>query len=179
MALILLRHTTPRVSPGTCYGRTDLDVADTFETEAAAAFAALPQFKRIISSPLVRCQKLAQFLSDKVGLCVVTEPRLQEMDFGEWEGIPWDEIRRSEIDNWARDFLHARPHGGETVAELRARTRHALQAHYEPDISTLFVTHAGVVRALLSTGDTAADFNAQIDFGGFLTMSDPRGEIDE
>jgi alpha-ribazole phosphatase len=179
MALILLRHTTPRVSPGTCYGRTDLDVADSFEAEAETALAALPRFDRIISSPLVRCHKLAGFISEQAGLPVIREPRLQEMDFGAWEGMPWTAIKRSEIDAWVRDFLHARPHGGETVSELRIRARRALQAHHDPEVSTLFVTHAGVVRALLSTGDAAADFHAQIDFGGFLTMSDPRGEIDE
>jgi alpha-ribazole phosphatase len=179
MALILLRHTTPRVSPGTCYGQTDLDVAETFEREAEAAVAALPRIDKIISSPLIRCHKLAQFVSDQVGLPVAIEPQLQEMDFGTWEGIPWSVIKRSEIDDWANDFLHARPHGGETVSELRTRARLALEAHYDPDASTLFVTHAGVVRALLSTGDAAANFNTQIDFGGFLTMSDPQGVNDE
>jgi alpha-ribazole phosphatase len=74
MALILLRHTTPRVSPGTCYGRTDLDVADSFEAEAETALAALPRFDRIISSPLVRCHKLAGFISEQAGLPVIRDP---------------------------------------------------------------------------------------------------------
>ncbi|MEL6416224.1 MAG: alpha-ribazole phosphatase [Pseudomonadota bacterium] len=171
MALILLRHTTPDVAPGTCYGQTDLDTAATFETEAAAAREALPAFDRIVSSPLLRCRKLADFVSAKTGLPVVSDPRLMEMDFGTWEGRAWAEIERSEIDAWAADFYHARPHGGESVAILQDRVRDALDDLRGRDTSTLIVSHAGVIRAALARGETAADFNTEIAFGGFVTMS--------
>ena len=175
MALILLRHTTPDVEPGTCYGQTDLDVTATFEAEANATFLALPRFERIVTSPLIRCRKLAEFVAGRSRVTVEADRRLLEMDFGSWEGRPWSGIPRAEIDAWAADFFHARPHGGESVAILRARTRDALKDWSRKGEPTLIVTHSGVIRAALATGDTAEDFNTQIDFGDFVTMSDAQG----
>lgn len=175
MALILLRHTTPEVEPGICCGQTDLDVAATFETEAIATLAALPQAHRIVTSPLVRCRKLADFIGDRSQLAVEEDSRLKEMDFGSWEGRAWSAIPRAEIDAWAADFFNARPHGGESVAMLQARTFDALADWRQRDELVLIVTHAGVIRAALAGGETAEDFRVQIDFGGFVTMSGKQG----
>ncbi|MFN4100140.1 MAG: histidine phosphatase family protein, partial [Pararhodobacter sp.] len=60
MSLILLRHTRPMVTEGTCYGRTDLSLADDFSGSAAKIAAQLPEFTRILSSPLSRCRLLAE-----------------------------------------------------------------------------------------------------------------------
>ncbi|MEL6665302.1 MAG: alpha-ribazole phosphatase [Pseudomonadota bacterium] len=174
-----MRHTTPDVAPGICYGRTDLDVASSFEVEAAAALAELPAFERIVSSPLQRCRKLAEFISAQVDLQFDIDPRLKEMDFGNWEGRPWSRIERSELDAWAADFYHARPHGGESVAILQARVREALEDLRDQDIPTLIVCHAGIIRAALAHGEAAKDFNTEIAFGGFVTMSNTEGVLHE
>ncbi|MEM1086962.1 MAG: histidine phosphatase family protein, partial [Pseudomonadota bacterium] len=127
MALILLRHTTPQVAEGICYGQTDLSLAGSFESEAQAALDTLPEFEAIITSPLERCRQLADFIGLQTNLNVTEDTRLMEMDFGAWEGVAWDDIPRDEIDEWAEDILHARPHGGESVAMLRDRSRTALK----------------------------------------------------
>ncbi|MEM1390404.1 MAG: alpha-ribazole phosphatase [Pseudomonadota bacterium] len=179
MALILLRHTTPDIAEGICYGQTDLDVVDTFESEAKVALAALPPFQQIISSPLLRCRKLADFVAGRSGLSVQTDERLMEMNFGRWEGQSWSDIPRAEIDAWAGDFIHARPHGGESVAILRRRVHRALSDIVRTEKQSLVVTHSGVMRAALSKGDGFADFDAKIDFGGHVTISDLEGVIYE
>ncbi|MEM7493959.1 MAG: alpha-ribazole phosphatase [Pseudomonadota bacterium] len=179
MALILLRHTTPDIDEGVCYGQTDLDVLATFEREAENALAALPPFQQIISSPLVRCRKLAEFIADRTGLSVQRDERLMEMNFGNWEGQPWSDIPRAEIDAWASDFIHASPHGGESVAMLRRRVHRALSDIARTEKPSLVVTHSGVMRAALSKGDGFADFEAKIDFGGHVTISDVEGVTHE
>lgn len=183
MALILLRHTTPMVAPGTCYGQTDLDVAATFETEAATILAKLPPLRRpahrIVTSPLIRCRKLGDFIGGQLGLSVDEDARLKEMDFGTWEGRPWAAIPKTQIDAWAEDFFHARPHGAESVSMLSTRVHEALADWRASDTPTLIVTHAGVIRAALATGETADDFNAQIDFGAFVTISSLQGNPHE
>ncbi|MGB3457594.1 MAG: alpha-ribazole phosphatase [Litorimonas sp.] len=181
MALTLLRHTTPDVAPGTCYGRTDLALADSFPAEAEAVLAALPGVDRIVSSPLRRCRRLAEHIADARALSVGIDPRLVEMDFGAWEGLAWSDIPRDELDAWAADFLHARPHGGESVAELRARVRDALDYWTRPAGRTLLVTHAGVVKAALARGERSEDYGASLDFGGMVHLTDglvPTGEPD-
>ncbi|MEM1086466.1 MAG: alpha-ribazole phosphatase family protein [Pseudomonadota bacterium] len=172
MALILLRHTTPDIEAGVCYGRTDLDVKASFQQEAVTAFDALPRFEHIITSPLQRCRKLADFIAKIVQRPVKVDTRVIEMDFGRWEGMAWSDIPRHEIDAWANDFLYACPHGGESVAMLRDRTCEALRDISGENKPTLIVTHSGVIRAALAKGDRSEDFNASIDFGGHVTISD-------
>lgn len=171
MALILLRHTTPDVASGICYGQLDLDVAPGFESEAELAISRLPAFERIVTSPLMRCRKLADLIGQEKQLSVKDDARLMEIDFGTWEGRAWSDIDRGEVDAWAKDFYYARPHGGESVAMLQSRVLQAL-TDYEDDIqTTLIVTHAGVIRAALAEDQTAASFDTRTDFGAFRIIS--------
>ncbi|MEH6695277.1 MAG: alpha-ribazole phosphatase [Hyphomonas sp.] len=171
MALTLLRHTTPAIASGVCYGMTDLDVAETFAEEARAVLNALPPPDRIFSSPLTRCRKLAEHIAQSHALPLTVDERLREMDFGTWEGLPWAEIPRGELDLWAEDFLHARPHGGESVAMLTERVRAALAEWHSHQGHALIVTHAGVIKAALATEATSQGYNTTIGFGRFVTLT--------
>lgn len=165
--MILVRHTTPAGASGLCYGRLDLPLADSFETEAAAVRAALPPGPwRLISSPATRCRLLAE----RLGQPVTLDPRLAEMDFGAWEGLRWDDIPRDVLDPWCADFVTARPPGGETFTELAARA-HAFTAEIaaRPDAAqTVVVTHSGVIRALLTAArgmSLTEAFSLDVPFG--------------
>ena len=82
MALTLLRHTTPLVTPGTCYGATDLALAESFAQEAEAVLDRLPAASCVISSPLTRCRRLAEHVSAAEGLELRIAEPWKEMDFG-------------------------------------------------------------------------------------------------
>ena len=63
MEIYLIRHTTPLVAKGVCYGQSDLDVTETFIPEADIIKAHLPSnIQQVYSSPLQRCTKLAAHL---------------------------------------------------------------------------------------------------------------------
>lgn len=171
MGLILLRHTRPDAAAGLCYGRSDLGLAPCFDDHARAIARELPALARIISSPLRRCLDLAGHIAQARGLGVQTDPRLAEMDFGIWEGRPWAEIPRADLEAWAQDLLHARPHGGETVAELRTRALAALRAHAAPD--TLIVTHHGIIKCARFLTEGARAWRSELPFGGWLRF-DPK-----
>ncbi|CDS51378.1 Alpha-ribazole-5'-phosphate phosphatase [Polaromonas sp. CG9_12] len=83
-----------------------------------------------------------------------TDARLQEMDFGQWEGRAWRDIDRSELEAWTGDFAQYAVGGdGESVTAFMARVGAAFDAL--PDQGTaLWITHAGVIRAaeLLGNG---------------------------
>lgn len=168
MGLILLRHTKPLVAEGTCYGSTDLDVAASFDEEAEAVLSQLPPIERIVSSPLRRCRQLAEFIGTDLGLDIEVDKRLQEMDFGRWEGQLWSDIDRLELDAWAEDFYYARPHGGESVAMLAKRAKVALHTILEPRMTTLVVSHSGVIKSAFAEGRSPSDFATNIDFGGLV-----------
>ena len=155
MALTLVRHTRPH-SEGLCYGRAEILLADSFTAEAEALAATLTP-ARLVSSPLDRCQRLARYLAARLAVPMTLDDRLAEIDFGAWEGRPWTAIPRPELDAWATDLLHARPHGGESVAMLLARTRAVLADLRATGAPCIAVTHAGVIRAaLVAGGDPSA-----------------------
>ncbi len=99
-----------------------------------------------LSSPLTRALESARLL----GLEPHPEPRLIEMDWGEWEGRRLAELRAEfgavMAENEARG-LDFRPPGGESPRDVQTRLKPLLAELTRP---TLFVTHKGVLRAIYS-----------------------------
>ena len=149
--LWLVRHAPPLIAPGTCYGALDV-AADITATRAAAQRLAtvLPTQARLAHSTLQRCELLAQSLQAlRPDLTPKPDARLREMDFGDWEGQPWDAIARSDIDAWTAAFASHRPGNGENLAEVLTRVAAALQDHCtgaRQDV--VWITHAGVIRSV-------------------------------
>ena len=170
MPVILVRHTRPAVPTGVCYGITDLDLAPTFDDEAAAIVATLPRADRLVSSPLQRCRRLAERIGAARGLLPVFDDRLREFDFGTWEGVRWESIPRMELDAWAADFFHARPHGGESVQMLHERAAAAIADYRRSGGSHVVVTHAGVIKAALARSGHCDGWKATVEFGAWVRL---------
>ena len=170
MRLILVRHTRPLVSEDVCYGVTDLEPASTFEADATRVVDALPRAERLVTSPLRRCRRLAERIGAAQSLVPEVDARLREMDFGAWEGVPWAAIPRFELDAWAADFLHARPHGGESVHGLYERCRAAAAEYRETGLSHIAVTHAGVIKAMRVECGEPNGWKSNVDFGGSVRL---------
>ena len=168
MPLTFLRHYPTAGGEGHCYGSTDLPLAPGWETAVAETAAQLPEITRIVTSPLSRCRDVARAMAGRLGLPVVADPDIREMDFGSWEMTPWNDIPRPELDAWAADLLHAAPHGGETVAELRTRVERALAR--DRDTATLWVSHAGVYRAALACLGAEDPWNARLGYGEVVAL---------
>jgi len=168
--ITLVRHTRPDIADGICYGALDLAVADTFEAESSVVLSNLTKPDVLVSSPLQRCQRLAKKISLAFNLPVVTDERVREMDFGDWEGIAWNDIDRAEIDQWTNEFYRARPHGGESVEMLVNRVQSALNEYRNNGKHHLVVCHAGVIKAAMSNGTSAGEFSTSVEFGGVLKL---------
>jgi alpha-ribazole phosphatase len=150
MELYLIRHTSPEVEKGICYGQTDLALAQSFPEEAAKLKLLLPSsFTKIYSSPLLRCRQFASHL-DSSGT-VVTDPRLMELNFGAWEGKKWDDIPAKELDPWMKDFVHVAAPEGENFEMLYNRTEQFYKDLLKREAKRVAVVcHAGVIRAFLT-----------------------------
>ena len=63
MEIYLVRHTSVDVAPGICYGRSDVNVRNSFEEEAHKTKLQLKdiQFDKVFTSPLTRAIKLASY----------------------------------------------------------------------------------------------------------------------
>ena len=155
-SLWLVRHALPLIDKGICYGQLDVK-ADVLETQQCAEMLknVLPHGAYLLSSPLQRCELLAQsFIGLQPGLSFKKDVRLQEMHFGQWEGRLWAEINKTELTAWTDDFAHYRAGGtGESVTQFMARVASAFD-ELDPALDTVWLTHAGVIRAatLISQG---------------------------
>lgn len=81
-------------------------------------------FTAIYSSDLLRSRQTAQLLAEPLGLNVTLEPRLREMDLGDWEGMPSEEIKDrfpKELAERVRDPMNTRAPGGESPKEVAKR----------------------------------------------------------
>ena len=85
MEVFLVRHTKTAVIPGTCYGNSDVDVADSFPEEAEKVRERLKgeRFDAVYSSPLQRCRKLAAYCGYEAP---VLDSRLKELNLGVGRG---------------------------------------------------------------------------------------------
>lgn len=150
--LWLVRHAAPLVAPGICYGRLDLQADPDATQQAARSLAqALGPQVLVYHSPLLRCRQLAQALMAlRPDLHSLEDLRLQEMDFGNWEGRAWDALPRTELDAWARDLHGHAPGGGEPLAAMLARIRPALEQARDSlrDTDVVWISHAGVARCV-------------------------------
>lgn len=149
MLLVLVRHTRPKVHPGICYGRLDVPLAEFAPQDLSASLQQIPVASRVIASPTQRCRLLADAVAERDGLSVEEDARLLELDFGTWEGQPWQDIGLAPLNAWAQDIWRYAPGSGEALCDLWARVdafRQELSgvAH----ASVVIISHHGPLRAL-------------------------------
>ena len=149
MEIYLIRHTTPKVEKGICYGQADLDITETFLEEVEAIKPHLPNGGvKVYSSPLQRCKKLADALFD--GMEIDIHDDLMELNCGQWELLPWNDIPKEEIQPWMDDFVNVRVPQGESYVDLHNRVVNRFNEIVEKQESAVIVAHGGVLRSILS-----------------------------
>ena len=173
----MVRHARPIIASGICYGHLDVPAELEATQQAAKSFAetltksltqALQDNAKNLSvksipiyvSGLQRAQQLADALvlaltdvAGASGMHLQTDTRLNEMDFGIWEGKAWSEIPKEAFDQWSADFARHRFGGKESSQGVINRVLAAYQATLEQaqisnSSDVIWITHAGVIRAL-------------------------------
>lgn len=149
MEIYLIRHTTPKVEKGICYGQADLDITETFLEEVEAIKPHLPsEGIKVYSSPLQRCKKLADALFE--GFDIDIHDDLMELNCGQWELLPWNDIPKEEIQPWMDDFVNVRVPQGESYVDLHNRVVNRFKEIVDKQESAVIVAHGGVLRSILS-----------------------------
>jgi broad specificity phosphatase PhoE len=130
LTLVLTRHgLTPRSQPEQHLGQSiDIGLSDAGREQAAALGRRLVgvAFARIVSSPLVRARETATLLRAAIPEPpeVEVDPRLAEMDYGEWEGLTYgliDERDAAERARWVEDPAAVPCPDGESGNDVAAR----------------------------------------------------------
>lgn len=151
MKLYFVRHAQPLVEQGVCYGASDvLCSSGAMESAALGLLEALPRGLPIISSPLSRCERLAQTLCRLEPTFVYkTDEKLSEMNFGAWEMQAWDAIVPEELTAWTNAFASYRCGGtGQSTGIFVQRVAQLLFESAQNKEDQIWITHAGVIRAV-------------------------------
>lgn len=126
-----------------------------------------------ISSDLQRAQATASMLTASP---VLTEPRLRDMHFGEWDGKLWSElgpVDDAESDPWPDRWTSIRAPGGESFDDVVVRVREWLASLPRDGGEYLVVAHIWSIRAaaaVLLGIDAARAVGLVVDHAGVCTF---------
>ena len=154
--LLLVRHGETEWNESARYqGRSDisLSAAGLHQAEALRQRLAKEKIDIIYSSDLKRAVHTAQVIALGHDAKVATCKELREIDFGEFEGLTFEEIKqRYPHSNWltVQDPQERLPKG-ESVSQLTARVSQFATRlrRYTGEETILVVAHGGSLRALI------------------------------
>lgn len=157
--LHLIRHAESLWNvEGRYQGQADsgLTAVGAAQAEALAEWlvAAFPRVDIVAASDLPRVRDTAGPLAAALGVEVAVDPRLREVDIGDWAGRRFDDVALQAPDAVAAAArgIDVRRGGGETFAETRGRVVAAIDELVERALSVssdavgLVFTHGGPIR---------------------------------
>jgi alpha-ribazole phosphatase/probable phosphoglycerate mutase len=167
-----------------CYGALDFALSETGRAQVARAadyLASEPIFA-VYTSSLSRAVESARIIAEPSAAPIRIVPDLREMNFGDLEGLTYDQIATRNPDiyrRWMDAPTEVRFPNGESFREMRVRVLQAfaaIQAESEGRTVAL-VTHGGVIRILIAWALQMPDncvFRLAQDYGAInlLTIAD-------
>ncbi|RVT76615.1 alpha-ribazole phosphatase [Flavobacterium sufflavum] len=171
MEVYLVRHTETVCEKGICYGQTDVTLKEPYLEQFESIKSQIPSDAVVYSSPLSRCVQLANYLAPSI----ITDSRLMEMHFGDWEMKKWDDIPEADFTPWMTDFVNVAVPNGESFVELHHRVTDFLATLISENNSKkiAIVTHAGVIRSILCANSNTPlkdAFTNKVDFGAVIKI---------
>ncbi|MEX2300922.1 MAG: histidine phosphatase family protein [Bryobacterales bacterium] len=145
----IVRHGLTK-KPGVLLGQFDagLSAEGSLQARVIAGEFAHEGIERIISSRLARARETACWIARPLGLDVDTDDRLNEITYGRWDGMTWEqieqidpEIARQKLENW----WSAIPPGAESGTAFVGRVEQAWNSLIDhPATATVVVAHEAV-----------------------------------
>lgn len=155
--VLLIRHgVTAWHTEGRVLGQRDvpLSAEGVAQAEEVAANLAGVKLGEVLSSPLQRAVQTAEIIGREASIEVARDPRLNDFKLGKWTGMSYDEVAAdAEYQRFLRDPASTGIPGGESLLEIQRRAVAAVEQALSDAPSgdaVAIVTHAGVIRVLLS-----------------------------
>lgn len=156
--ILLARHgeTDWNVPPRRIQGRLDVPLNDRGREQARelAAVAAGHPIETIWSSDQSRARETAEIVAAELGIeGPRIDARLAEADWGDWQGLPYDEIAQQAhelSEHWRNSQPERRFPGGESLQDHMDRTWAALDDIAAEGRTALVVCHGGTIRCALT-----------------------------
>ncbi len=154
----LIRHGEPvHAIRGRCYGALDIELSaeGRDQMERIAAHLKAEPMDVIYTSPKLRALESARILASCQQCGWREEPGLQEIDFGDFEGLTYDEIAARDpalYRRWMESPSEVQFPNGESFIDVQKRVLRTFDAIRETHQgqTVALVTHAGVIRVLIA-----------------------------
>ena len=150
MTLLLIRHGETALNVARVLQPADTPLSSRGEAQAEALAKRLATMKvtAVVSSDLPRALRTAQAITAATGATMTTTHLLQERNFGDWRGTPYDGMAINPL------TMHEAPPGGESLADFERRVAqafaHVVQRQAGLGGTLAVVTHGLVIRTLLA-----------------------------
>ena len=157
MSIVLLRHGETALNAARVLQPPDTPLSPRGLAQARSAARVLAERRigAIVSSDLPRAWQTASALAEATGLDIVSEPLLQERNFGDLRGRPYDTLG---FDPLAMDGA---PPGGESAHDFRTRVArafaHLVASRAVLDGDLVAVSHGLVIHAMLAAHATLGE----------------------
>jgi len=139
-------------------GQTDILLNETGIQQAIKVreFLKNKKLNYIFSSDLSRAIQTAEIIADNHNLKLIKYQGLREMNFGEWEGMTYTEIKENYpelVNKWFEDPSSVNPPGGESLQDFQDRVSDDFNEiiNKHRDKKLLAVAHGGVIRTWLAS----------------------------
>lgn len=127
MRLYLIRHgQTDWNVAGKIQGCHDIPLNETGRKQAQYLAEGMKKrpVAHVYSSPQIRALETARAIAASQGVEVTAIPGLREVEFGDWEGMTWGEIKERDPEryaSWVETPAEVTPPGGESRAQIYER----------------------------------------------------------
>ncbi len=146
--IYLIRHGIPE-NHLAVLGQSDPPLTPEGREQARLTAATLTgeSVERVVSSSLRRARQTGRILADRLGIELEQDARLNEITYGNWDGLRWEEIERQDPDTARRkleNWWGVTPEGGEDFLDFYQRVRGAWIDLQLDARTTAVVAHVGV-----------------------------------
>lgn len=156
MNIYLLRHgETEHNKRGVYYGKTDshLNIKGIDEINRAKVILEGINFNKVFISESMRTKQTYEIIfSGKESLKINIDKRINELDFGEFEGKSYDYIKNTypeECLNWENDWKGFIPPDGESYVQFYKRVKQFMDYIITlKEENVLIITHSGVIKSI-------------------------------
>jgi broad specificity phosphatase PhoE len=157
--IYLVRHGLTTARHGSFIGHSDIAMSP---VGAAQIHSLIQQHRplfehvrRCYVSPLARCRQSYEVMQKQLpSLCATFHDELLEIDFGRWEQLSYEDIKRQDPADhaaWLQDPAGFVFPGGEGLSHLMQRAERFLKLmRDESHQEVLVIAHAGIIRMLVA-----------------------------
>ena len=157
MKLILIRHgQTDWNTKGKIQGSCDIELNEVGILQAEELSQKIVEnnyrFERIYTSSQQRAIQTAEIISRVTNVGYVADEGLKEINFGEWEGLTWKEVKEKyplEYQEWYINRRYTTPPNGESYQAMLERALNSIKKIiHENSKDIIVITHSAIIMCI-------------------------------